>query len=596
MRNALLLFFLLLISDYIFFSCANVKPPTGGPRDTIPPVLIQAIPENKSLNYKGNKVELIFDENLLIDNLNSKLIITPFFDSEFEYDARKNYVNIKFEKDFSDSTTYTFNFQDAIADITEKNPTLENVLAFSTGSYIDSIRVFGSIKDLLTGERLEDVTVGLYLANDTSDMFIGNPTYFTRTIENGVFLIENIKNGHYRISAFRDGNSNLKCDMKSEAYGYFIDTLDLTYQHEDSIQLSIQSLDISDLSVQRKAPAGKYFEVRTNKYVTDYTLSYDTSYTEIFSNILPENKIIRFYNTFPDDSLQAFITLNDSIKSNLLDTLFIKFSETKRKSEQFRFDVDPSDKSKIFYLFNGLIEFSKPVKSINFDSLFFQIDSTTFSFFDSEKDLLFNYNKTELLISHLLDTNLFNKPIPKPDSTITNQSDSINIDEIPSDSTDVAEVDEPLKQKGPASKGMDLKGGARPKSAKSGFHLYLGHGAFISAENDSSQQKSLSYSFFKEEDLAVIKGIIETEKESFFIQLLTPNFELVEQISNIKEYEFLDIEPGDYLIRVLVDNNNNGIWEPGNYFLHEQNEDVYLYPEKITLRANWEITDINLLF
>ena len=190
MRNILLFIFLLAITDYIFFSCANVKPPQGGPRDTIPPSLVVSVPDNKSLNFSGNIIQLTFDEYLKIDNLNSKLIITPYFDSEFEIKFRKNFLEIEFENPFKDSTTYTFNFQDAIQDITEKNPTKNNVLAFSTGPYIDSLNIFGKVTDLLTGDILKDITVGLYQSTDTSDLFIGNPMYFTKTDEFGIFLIE----------------------------------------------------------------------------------------------------------------------------------------------------------------------------------------------------------------------------------------------------------------------------------------------------------------------------------------------------------------------------------------------------------------------
>ncbi len=571
MRNIFLFAFLLLISDYIIFSCANMKPPDGGPRDTIPPNLIKSIPENKSLNYKGNSVNLTFDEILKIDNLNSNLIITPYFDSEFEYDARKNYVNIEFENEFKDSTTYTLNFQEAIGDITENNSTLDNVLAFSTGPYIDSIRIFGSIKELLTGKELKNITIGLYKANDTSDLFIGHPTYFTKTDITGKYFIENIKNDRYRIAAFNDDNKNLKCDLKSESYAFLLDTLDLNDQPDDSIYLNIQWLDISNIEIQRKAPAGKYYEVRMSKHIIDYHLNYDSVNT-IFSNLISDNKIIRFYNTFPDDSLKAIIAFFDSVGNERIDTLFIKFSETKRKKEKFSYAINPANKAKIFPSYLANITFSKPVISINYDSLYFKYDSTTFSYFDPENDVSWNKEKTELTLSHLLDPSLLIKP-----------------------ETDTVALDPGSK---PARKATGTKSrevNEKPRSNNK-LILYLGNGAFVSAENDSSNSTVLSYSFYGETELSMIKGSIETEFNSFFIQLLNKNFELIDEIFSHHEFEFKNIEPGGYLIRVLVDNNNNGKWEPGNYYRGEQNEDVHFYPESITLRANWEVTDINLAF
>jgi hypothetical protein len=558
---------LLAITDYIFFSCANVKPPQGGPRDTIPPSLIESVPANKSLNFSGNIIQLTFDEYLKIDNLNSKLIITPYFDSEFEIKFRKTFLEIEFEKPFNDSTTYTFNFQDAIQDITEKNAAKNNVLAFSTGPYIDSLNIFGKVTDLLTGDILENITIGLYQATDTSDLFIGNPMYFTKTNEFGIFLIENIKNNHYRIAAFDDSNSNLKCDVKSEGYAFKKDTLNLMSQIEDSIYMNILSLDISDLKVQRKSTSGLYYEVRSNKYITDYNLKYDSSYF-LYSHLLPDNKIIRFYNTFDKDSLEVFIDLYDSINNTFTDTLNVKFAESKRKKGNFNLQITPKNKSKVFSSYEGLIQFNKPVISMVYDSIFFKYDSATISHFNPETDFKWNKFKTELSVKYMLDPLLLNKQ--------------------PSDSTLNTDTENNLPNKSATKKPVNTK--------KNKLLFYLGKGAFISADNDSSLTYDTYYTFYEETDLSTLKGVIETSHNSFIIQLLNNKFKVLDEIKNQHEYAFTNVVPDTYRIRVLVDNNNNGVWDPGNYTLQREPEDVYLYSEEILLRANWEVVDINISF
>ena len=218
------------------------------------------------------------------------------------------------------------------------------------------------------------------------------------------------------------------------------------------------------------------------------------------------------------------------------------------------------------------IDFSKPVISINYDSLFFKYDSTTFSHFKPKTELIWNDNHTELTLSHLLDPSLLNKPV-------------IDTIDISSDTKPIGKLGD---KKAPIADDKSV--------TKNKLILYLGFGAFVSAEKDSSKHTLISYSFYGESDLAIIKGNIQTEFESFFIQLLTTKHELVDEIYSLPEFEFENIEPGNYLIRVLVDNNNNGKWDPGNYFLGEQNEDVYFYTEPISLRANWEVTDINISF
>ena len=134
-------FIISFIIIYFLTYCASITPPGGGPRDTIPPILVKSYPENKSLNFDDNYIRLTYDEYLKIDNLSKQLIITPIIQEEYEQKIRKNSIELSFPEPFKDSTTYTFNFGEAIQDITEGNITFDNVLAFSTGDYIDSLYI-----------------------------------------------------------------------------------------------------------------------------------------------------------------------------------------------------------------------------------------------------------------------------------------------------------------------------------------------------------------------------------------------------------------------------------------------------------------------
>ena len=265
------LFLLSFTIIYFLTKCASITPPGGGPRDTIPPVLIKSIPEHKSLNFSGNTISLIFDEYLKIENLNKQLIITPIVQDEYEQKIRRNSIELTFPEPFKDSTTYTFNFQDAIQDITEGNITEDNVLAFSTGDYIDSLYINGKVLDLFTNTPVEDLTVCLYLIDDTLDIFNSPPIYLTKTNKEGKYLIENIKNGIYKLYAYNDANSNLKCDMPKEMFGFLSDTISLS-ENIDSVFLKVQYLDMRDIEIQRAGSSGRYFEIKTNKSLVDYSI------------------------------------------------------------------------------------------------------------------------------------------------------------------------------------------------------------------------------------------------------------------------------------------------------------------------------------
>ena len=111
-----------IICLIIFGRCAQQVSPTGGKKDSIPPTLLESNPLNKTLNFKGKKIEVFFDEYVVVDNINQKLIITPEADNPYSYKQNGMSVSLSFKNEFKDSTTYTLNFGDAIRDFAEKNP------------------------------------------------------------------------------------------------------------------------------------------------------------------------------------------------------------------------------------------------------------------------------------------------------------------------------------------------------------------------------------------------------------------------------------------------------------------------------------------
>jgi len=568
MKYIFSLIFLSFVIIYFLTECASITPPGGGPRDTIPPVLIRSIPDQKSLNFSGNSVSLIYDEYLKIENLNKQLIITPIIQDDYEQKIRRNSIELIFPEPFKDSTTYTLNFQDAIQDITEGNVTEDNVLAFSTGDYIDSLYLNGKVMELLTNTPVDDFTVCLYLFDDTLDIFNSPPIYLTKTNKEGKYLIENIKNGIYKLYVYDDANSNLTCDMPREMFGFSSDTISLN-GNLDSILLKVQNLDMRNIEIQRANASGKYFEIKTNKSLVDYSVfPMDTSQT-LYHNFVEDKKTIRFYDNLDDnDSIQFIFTAIDSLDYTFIDTLYLKFIETKRNFDEFTFSVEPKNNSKISDDFIGKITFNKPIRHINFDSLYFEYDSVTFQILSDT--ITYSLEKRK---------DVFNFEI---DLFFTEYLKSlIRADTLP----------EGISETRPTGQ---RAGGSSNRNKKLIFHIRKG--AFISADGDSCKSKKLEYQLLKTDNFGIIKGNVISQYNSFNIQLLKGKNEVVSEVQNEKQYVFNQVNAGQYSIRVFIDNNNNGKWDPGNIFKDEQPEDIFFYPEKITIRANWELTDINLEF
>jgi hypothetical protein len=128
-----------------------------------------------------------------------------------------------------------------------------------------------------------------------------------------------------------------------------------------------------------------------------------------------------------------------------------------------------------------------------------------------------------------------------------------------------------------------------------GLQLYIGEGTFISADHDTISSIGFNYNFVEPTNFGTQDIKVESDYKGYTIQLLKENFELIDEVSNNPEFSFNLIEPGKYKIRVLIDANNDGQWSPGNMLEQIEPEPVYLYPELLVIRADWQ-TSLTLSF
>lgn len=580
MRLVIFTFIISALALYVS-SCANQGTPTGGPRDTIPPILVNTSPLNKSTNYKSQEFTLTFDEYVSADQIKSKLVITPRFENQFTFRLKKTSITLFFDEPFEDSTTYTLNFADGISDITEKNPAVNLSLAFSTGPTIDSMFIAGTVSNLYTNEKEKEILIALFDSTDTLDIFTGKPKYFTTTTEAGSFRIENIKDGLYKLYAFHDDNSNLQNEVKEESHGFLSEYIDLTTP-KDSISIRIQLIDSSPLKLVRSKTTGKYFDIQYSKYISDYSITCTDS-TKLNSipayNLISDNETVRFYPNIPNlinnDSLQVIIQAQDSLSNSHVDTLYIQFKESSRKAEAFTYTQSPKHRSNIFQNFAWTFKFNKPIKTTLQDSIRIKYDSLLDS---SIPDSLFtwNTNNTQLTIPYTPDP----KYLPSQFDTLYKQFqvDSVKV---------LTELSDSLQQ---------VFFRTSPRPFKNIISLYLGQSAFISIEDDSTKSKTLDYAFPSETDFGVVSGTINTTYTHFQLQLIDPEFKIIDRIDNTTNFKFENVEPGKYTFRVLIDANADGYWHPGNILENIMPEPIWFYDQSFDLRANWQVENIELTF
>lgn len=542
---------LLFLSGLIMFQCARVTTPTGGPKDEIPPVLISSNPGANSTNFKEKEIKLTFSEYIQVKNPKEEILSNPDIGEKTVYLTRKNQLIIKPEKKLLENTTYSINFRGAVSDMNESLPAENLRLAFSTGPIIDSLQINGQIFYLGEERKADNVTVALYAA-DTFNIFKHRPAYVSKTDKKGRFSLQNLKPDKYCFYAFEDKNKNLRVDTKSEYFDFTPTRFHL--QRDTTLFLSLFKVNSSEPKVSA---------VRNYKNLS--TVSFNKPLDSIKAKLLANNPILLTYGDEKNELVVYHDIIKDSIKLNLqtidslhqkMDTtVFIKSAEGPAPKTRFKVKLN----TRYSYQTNTVhytLNYNKPVTRYIPDSCYVGIDSTFYKQIDS-KDF-----KVDTLYHQI--TGSLKLPDP-PKAPVQKNTD-----------TDITK-----KQTKPVSPQVTVS---------------FKKGAFISLENDSSGVVSNKIKVLSEEDCGSLKVEVVTKAKHYILYLMKDK-EIITTI-NSSPYTFTKLEPGSYKLQLLIDENNDGKWNPGNYFTHKKAEQIYLFKEEdtsdLTVRANWEIGPVKI--
>ena len=510
----------------------------------------------------------MFDETVQLNNPKDQIIITPGVGKDFQATVKKNTVVISLTNPLQPNTTYTVNLRDAVQDITEKNPAQNVHIAFSTGTYIDSLHLMGTVFEILSAKEGKDATVALY-EQDTFNIFRHKPSYFTKADPQGNFHIDNIKPGNYRLYAWLDNNKNLIVDSKSEPYGFIPEIL----RPQDSvppIAVPLVRLDTRALKLTSARPTQTFFNIKTSK--STETFSVTSNQHQIYASYGADHENIQIYNTMelqPNDSIPITFTARDSVLQAIDTTLYVKFTQRSIKPQPFQLSTKQFSLSASSGKLGGEIEFNKPVLHINYDSIFYRIDTTQVVPITAS-DLQFDSTRTKLTIQKQIDRALLKPKTP----TAANQR---------------RESQQP-RSAAPAANSPDNK--LTKKKLPNNNELYAATATFISAELDSSKATSLQIKPTTMETTGVIIVEIKSTKKPLLVQLLSKDQVIAQQPAKAKTI-FPDLLPGDYTLRVIIDDDGNNRWTPGNILRNEAPEPIHFYRTEegklnITLKANWE--------
>jgi len=223
MKTFVLTFLVLLIAISGMISgsgCANIVPPQGGPRDTLPPVLLDVNPPDSTLNFRGNRITFTFDEYVNLEEVQNNLLFTPTLPTTPDVQQRLKTIVVRLRDTLEPNTTYIFNFGNAIRDYNESNILKNFVYTFSTGPALDSLQLSGKVVLAETGAVDTTLTVILHRSLADSAIAKERPRYVSRLDAQGNFLFKNLPPGTFAIYALGDAGIARRYQGKNQTVAF----------------------------------------------------------------------------------------------------------------------------------------------------------------------------------------------------------------------------------------------------------------------------------------------------------------------------------------------------------------------------------------
>ncbi|WP_313252486.1 Ig-like domain-containing protein [Empedobacter sp.] len=531
-------FSLLMLTILTVISCARQGSPTGGPKDETPPVFLKADPDTLATNVDLNLQEatINFDEYILLKEYSKNVVVSPSFQIPpivTPQALAKKYISIKFQEPLLPNTTYSFNFGDAIQDFNENNKLSNFQYVFSTGSFIDSLKVTGRVNSSYDFKLPEKILVGLYKVDSTykdSIILQKKPYYIARANDKGEYQLNYLASGKYKLIAFEDKVENVMYDYGKERLAFHNEPIELNANQQINLNLFNQKPAYRKPEASFKQEGLIVF--KTTGATDDVTITpvgkeFKTAYIQKF----PKQDSINFwFNPKVDTIVGKSAKLNFKVQhKDQIDEISALYSKsnTERKLEFKALNDQKLAPNKPFK-----IQANAPIKSLDLSKIYVFKDTVSIPF----KVSIDTVNAQNL--NFAFDKNL-------------DEKFEVNI--YPNALTDV----------------LGEKNDTLAYPIKMGTRGDFGH---LKLTLQNTPNKPFILQFLKtDKDFTVIEELYNPANKNYF--------------------EFNFIEPGEYLFRLLVDENENGKWDTGDYLSGKQPEPIYLYPEPIKIRAMWDATE-----
>lgn len=561
------------------YSCANMASPSGGPYDETPPKFVRSLPAPNEKNYKGKKVEILFDELIQIEKPSENVIITPPQMQLPVIRAVGKKVTVELKDTLKENTTYTIDFTNSISDNNEKNVFENFSFAFATGDVIDTMEVSGILLNAENLEPMPGITIGLH-KNLEDSAFVKLPFDRTsRTNDKGAFTIRNISPGSYRIFALNDVNRDYRFDQPGEEIAF-----------HDSVIIPSQ------------VPATRQDTIRKD------SLTIDTILTVAYTRYLPDDILLRL---FKEDFVRQYLLKPERQQENMLTIRFNAPLDTVPLPKPINFApegdwffIQETDEGRgvNFWLTDSLVwqqdtlqvELSYP-KSDSLNILRPQTDTLQFVMRRRPEKKKKKKDDGAESVAFL------NTQIDAPRSMDLFDTVSVTFDEPVLDIRKEVFRLEQMVDSVWSPVGFDFFRDSvntlnyfirRQWKYGEEYRLSVDSAAIFSLYGKWNKPYSAEFKIKTEDEYGHLYLNIVGVDTTAYVELLSSSDAPVRK-AKVKDGGalFMDLKPDNYYARLVVDLNGNGKWDTGNYADKRQPEEVFYSPVKYNVMKNWQVEE-----
>ena len=603
----------LLFGAALLTKCASTMVPTGGPKDTIPPVIVYMNPDNFSTNIdtlRYPKIYVEFNEFVQIKDVQKELFTSPAMKKKPMVTRRGMGIVVQMKDTLRPNTTYAINFGSSIADNNEGNPLHSMRYVFSTGDTVDSMYMSGYTADSYKADSVSKSFIYFFIADSVerptdwdSTMFKYKPQVIARAEKNGIFIAQNLKPVDYRIYAFEDTNGNMEYEPSVDQIGF----LDTTYNPRYMPGFNIW---FDSLRHYPSAEPQLYFRMFMDKRFARHTLSgherlnrhkamlyFGAPNPEVVAvkfDSIPEDKVIYDPQNYNRDTVALWF---DIAPEELPDT--IKGEITYFKHDSVNELVESTDKLRLAWVKVESKEERKKREEQEKEREKAEKAGEEWVAPKEENPFKLNMPSSGEFHKHKTLDMEFDFPLTKFDSTL------VTLKMTTEENSEATDVEFHFVQDTINRRKYQLKVDWTPKAK---YELMMPAGVFENIARESNDTIKYSYTGADPEKFALLNINVKSThpKARYILQITNAQGKVQREVRDVKAGKYvLDyITAGDIMLRVVEDMNGNGKWDTGDMVLMRQPERTEIFKnedgqEVITTKENWEFdleVDMDVLF